>query len=170
MLHIITQICFLVYCYVVYFWYGDLKMKNKNKGFTLVELLAVIVVLAVVITLASRSVFRVLHNTKEQTSFEMRENAKDAALTYSFTHMHLAKCSVAFSKEMYEDNNVSHLDNVANASCIGRVTIKDLKEEGLFEDKHGYCKENDVIVIYRYTDHFGNSEYKAYASDTTCAD
>ncbi len=145
-----------------------IKMKNKKKGFTLVELLAVIVVLAVVIMLASRSVFRIVRNTQEQTSFEMRENAKDAALTYSFNHFHLTKCSVAFSKEMYEDNNTSHLNTAANASCIGRVTIKDLKEEGLFEDNHGYCKEDDVIIIYRYTDTYGNGEYKAYANDRTC--
>lgn len=143
-------------------------MKRKNCGFTLVELLAVIVVLAVVITLASRTVFRIIRNTKEQTAFEMRESLKEAALTYSFTNSHLTKCSVSFSKELYENNNASHLNDAINASCLIKIRVDTLKNAGLFEDNHEYCNNNDEVVVYRYTDSLGNSEYKAYASDTTC--
>ena len=145
-----------------------MKMKKKNSGFTLVELLAVVVILAVVITLASRSVFRIIRNTKEQTAFEMRESLKEAALTYSFTHAHLTKCSVSFSNELYENKNTSHINDAANASCLTKIRVDTLKEAGLFEDNHEYCNNSDTVVVYRYTDTYGNSEYKTYASDSAC--
>ena len=144
-------------------------MKNKKKGFTLVELLAVIVVLAIIVMTSSVGIVSVINNSKKTTSSEMRNNLKEAALSYSFSNMYLEKCSLSFSKEM-EENNPIHLDDAENISCIKKVTVETLKNKGFFEDNREYCKNSDEVVIYRYMDDLGNSEYKAYVSDTVCTD
>lgn len=141
---------------------------SKKKGFTIVELLAVIVIIAVVAMVGGSSVLNILNRTQKETAKEMRENLKEVALSYAFENVHIAKCSKEFSKEMFVDNNVANLNKPENANCITRITVKTLKDEGLFQDNRGHCKEEDNVVIYRYQDEYGNSEYKAYASDTTC--
>ena len=143
-------------------------MKKKNRGFTLIELLAVIIIMALLIVISSKSILSSLEKAKKDTQQEVRESLKDIAITYVLeNNYYLTTCSVEFSKELYEENNASHLAN--HASCLKSITVKQLKEEGVFEDNKGYCKENDTIIVYRYSDNYGNSEYKAYASDTICS-
>lgn len=141
---------------------------KKKKGFTLVELIAVIVIIAIVALIGGSSVLSILNRTRKETAKEMQENLKEVALSYAFDHIHIKTCSKDFSKEMYVDNNVANLNKPENADCIAKITIQTLKEEGLFEDTQNHCSNDDTIVIYRYQDEHGNSEYKAYASDTTC--
>ncbi len=140
-----------------------------KKGFTIVELLAVIVILAIVVLIGGNSVINVLNRTRAETTKEMQENVKEAALTYAYENVHIKTCSKEFSKEMYVDNNIANLNQPENASCIAKIKVETLKKEGLFEDKQNHCLEEDTVVIYRYVDEFGNSEYKAYTSDTTCS-
>ena len=141
---------------------------QKKKGFTIVELLAVIVIMAVVVLVGGSSILNILNRTRNETAKEMRENLKEVALSYAFENVHITKCSKEFSKEMFVDNNVANLNKPENANCIARIDVKTLKEEGVFQDNQGHCKEEDNVVIYRYQDDLGNSEYKVYASDTTC--
>ena len=56
-------------------------MRNQ-KGFTLVELLAVIVVIAILMTVASTSVFGILSDSKDKLLEEQISSLKEAAVTY----------------------------------------------------------------------------------------
>ncbi len=139
-----------------------------KKGFTIVELLAVIVIMAIVVLIGGSSVLGILNRTRNDTAKEMRENLKEVALSYAFENVHIKTCSKEFSKEMFVDNNIANLNKPENESCIARIKVETLKKEGMFEDNQNHCADEDIVVIYRYVDDFGNSEYKAYTSDTTC--
>lgn len=139
-----------------------------KKGFTIVELLAVIVIMAIVVLIGGSSVLGILNRTRNETAKEMRENLKEIALSYAFENVHIKTCSKEFSKEMFVDNNIANLNKPENESCIARIKVETLKKEGMFEDNQNHCADEDIVVIYRYVDNFGNSEYKAYTSDTTC--
>lgn len=140
-------------------------MKKKNSGFTLVELLAVIVILATIITIASSSVIAIMNKARKNMAREVRNNLAETALTYATENSYLEKCSVEFSKEVYENNNIANLNN--NTSCFKRVTVVELKNEGLFEDARGFCNNDDIVIVYRYNDGV-NSEYKTYVSENAC--
>ena len=139
-----------------------------KKGFTIVELLAVIVIMAIVVLIGGSSVLGILNRTRNDTAKEMRENLKEVALSYAFENVHIKTCSKEFSKEMFVDNNIANLNKPENESCIARIKVETLKKEGMFEDNQNHCADEDIVVIYRYVDDFGNSEYKAYTSDTNC--
>ena len=139
-----------------------------KKGFTIVELLAVIVIMAIVVLIGGSSVLGILNRTRNDTAKEMRENLKEVALSYAFENVHIKTCSKEFSKEMFVDNNIANLNKPENESCIARIKVETLKKDGMFEDNQNHCADEDIVVIYRYVDDFGNSEYKAYTSDTTC--
>lgn len=140
-------------------------MKKKNSGFTLVELLAVIVLLAIVITIASSSVIGILNKSKKNMSEEVRNNLKEAALAYALETIRLEPCGVTFSKEIFEEQNINNLNS--NTNCFKRITVDEVKKSGLFEDERGFCNQDDVIIVYRYSDGV-NTEYKAYTSNDIC--
>ncbi len=140
-------------------------MKQNNSGFTLVELLAVITILAILIGIASGSVISVLNRSKKNMAREMRSNLSEAALTHVMDHAYLEKCSVEFSKEIYEDKNITNLNN--NTSCFRRLTVSDLVSAGVFENNRNACDDEDIVIVYRYNDGV-NSEYKTYISEETC--
>ena len=60
---------------------GD-KMKKNNKGFTLVELIATIVLLSVILTVGSYSIKGIMEKSKEQDYEILVNNINDAAETY----------------------------------------------------------------------------------------
>ncbi len=148
-------------------------MKKKKSGFTLVELLAVIVILATIISIATGTVISILNRTRKQAAVEVRNNLAQVAITYALEGKYLEKCSLDFSREMatnHELNAVS-LNDVRNQPCYAKVTVEEVKAAGLFEDGRGFCDNSDTIIVYRYTEKDGeneNSEYKAFISDTIC--
>ena len=59
----------------------------KNKGFTLVELLAVILLLAVLLAIAVPSLQKVLSNTKNKTYEAFEDTMESAATNYLMNHL-----------------------------------------------------------------------------------
>lgn len=141
-------------------------MRSK-KGFTIVELLAVIVILSIIIVLASTASTSILNKGRKNTQEEMRNNLKEAAVTYVVGRFYLEKCSTTFSREVNNNNNISNANNTANSSCVKFVTVGTLKNEGSFEDERGYCKDTDQVLVYKYNDGV-NSDYRAFVSDDVC--
>lgn len=84
----------------------------NKKGFTLAELLGVIVVLSIIVSIAGISVVSIMNKAKNKTYDEMNDNLKDAA------------------KTCYLDNEL------VDTNCN---TVEKLKNKGYFEDNKGYC-------------------------------
>ena len=99
-------------------------MKNK-KGFTLIEILSVIAILAVVTTIASASVINLSNSSKENLYCAKLEMIESAAKTYSAGYL-------------YELNNsTTYYDGYKSLT----ITINDLVESGnLSPDK------DDVVL------------------------
>ena len=86
-------------------------MKN-NKGFTMVELLTVLVVLAVITAITVPVVTSVLRNSRESSYERQLENVIEAA-------------------ESYGAKNIGNLPRPGNSDTI---TLRTLKDEGFLEE------------------------------------
>lgn len=95
----------------------------NNKGFTLVELLAVIVILSLIALLASTSVTKVLKESKDELSGIQLGEIKEAAETWSM-------------------DNLNKLPG--NGECA-YITVEDLKEYGVLDTNINNPKNNKQI-------------------------
>lgn len=85
----------------------------NKKGFTLVELLAVIVILALLAVVANSSVTNVVKNSKSDLYNTQIELIKSAAETWG----------------------LDNIDKLPNEGTCSYITLKDLKAYGLFEEE-----------------------------------
>lgn len=127
----------------------------NKKGFTLVELIAVIVVIALLITIASSSVLAIMNRGKNGLTTVTDKNLEDAAVTYALKHLSLPTCPTTFNLES------------PTGSCFTRVKVQELKEKDFFEDNSNHCNPNATVLIYHYNDGT-NTEYRAKVSEGTC--
>ena len=116
------------------------KLKiNKNKGFTLVELLAVIVILAVIALIATPIILNIVNNAKKSA-------AKDSAYGYikAIEYNNLGEYSSEFNK--LEDRKYrvtelnSNLNIKGNKATYGNVIIEkgQVKEVNIEENTSHY--------------------------------
>lgn len=134
----------------------------NKKGFTLVELLATVVILGVLITIASFSATVMINNAKKKAGAIAVTNLKEAAITYyKQNNINLSKCNEGF---MVDGDNTS--------SCITKdneITVNELIEAGAFTDNKNICDKNATVTVYRYVDEdSGTDELKSYVDDYAC--
>ena len=142
-------------------------MKINNKGFTLVELLAVIVILALLITVAVPNVIKYFSSGNETLTKGAMEDLGDAALTAS-TEKFIKKCS---DGKEYKDMTQEEI-----SSCSITYTVQELIDQGYFRDDSKYCKRDAKVYVYRYTkasasgtkETDGIDEKKYYVEDGAC--
>ena len=133
-------------------------MKKKG-GFTIVELLAVILVIGIIMTFAIASVTGVLSKQNEKLQGEMEKNLKEAAIAYIQDQRIILKdCSSDFSKEN---------PNTNENKCYREVKVEDIINRSLFEDKNESCSKDATVLVYK--ENKGNySELEAYVKEGTC--
>lgn len=108
-------------------------LKNK-KGFTLVELLAIVVILAIIMVLAAPSMTKQIAKKEDTDQTILDEKISNAA------HMYIAK--------YYSDKVVDGTCNINNINNINpcSFTLNDLEQDGLINLKGKNCtgvmKEN----------------------------
>ena len=123
---------------------------KKNKGFTLVELLAVIVLLGVLVTLVITQGTDIFHATKNQISKINEKNLKEAANTLANI---IITCELDDNiyKELKDQEatdtkeNCSSLKDKLFSSGI-EVNIDSLKNLDLFEDVSNLCTGEMTIT------------------------
>ena len=127
-------------------------MKNK-KGFTLVELLAVIVILAVLLVVATPMVFNAIKDSKKKTKCKV---VKEVATIYkSYAYTNKTKPCVQDNKCYFKDLiSDGYLDSKITSPITGDeigseitklyVTPNGCKEKTLYTDKNGIsvCYDN----------------------------
>ena len=134
----------------------------NKKGFTLVELLATVVILGVLITIASFSATAMINNAKKKAGSLAVSNLKEAAITYyKQNNIKLSKCTAGFTAD---GDNTSSCITSAN-----EITVNTLIEAGVFTDTKNACDKNATVTVYRYVDpDSGIDELRSYVDDYAC--
>ena len=125
----------------------------NKKGFTLVELIAVIAVLGMVVGFATYGVTTLVKKAQDKTRNEAINNLKDAAITYCIEN---------------------HFSKKVTTPCT--VKVGDLISDGVFDDKEKICSKdnrinNVITVTIEKVSSDPNSkaeDYKATIPDGTC--
>lgn len=108
-----------------------LQKKLNDKGLTLVELLAVIVILGIIAAIAVPAIGNIINNSKVNALFSDGQNAISAGSIY-------------------------FAESTATGEGSSSITIKDLKEKGFLEDAGGLVdgatvqsvkKEGNVVTV-----------------------
>ncbi len=136
----------------------------NKKGFTLVEILAVIVILAILMTVAGTSVFGIIHESQQQLLDEQVKNLGDTAITYMESKKYyFDKCPVTFDPK---NPNVSLKNH-----CYREVSVLELVESGLFENKKDLCDTTKSILVYKKqiaNTSGGYVEFASFVPEDTC--
>lgn len=101
---------------------------NKNRGFTLVEVLGIIVILGFIVLLTIPNMTKQIQNEETQQKNVLKEKIENAAKLYA------AK---------YYSSQIANGDNF-------KITIEDLENDGLLILKPGQCNAEKNIDIYNY--------------------
>lgn len=133
----------------------------NKKGFTLIELMAVVVILGVIMTIGGIAVFNIISSQQQSLLEEQIKSLKDTAVTYAFSNKYVLE---SCGKE--SDVNPS---NLTNSKCFRKITIKNLVDSHFFENKNDLCNLNANITIYKVNTIGTTFELKAYVPDGTCA-
>jgi type IV pilus assembly protein PilA len=104
-------------------------MKRFKKGFTLVELLAVIVILGIILAIAIPNILNLINNSKEQAYESQKKFIIDAAKKYVMANQNL----------VFENN-------------VATITLIDLKNEGLLPStiknpRDGEFDDDTVVIV-----------------------
>ena len=120
----------------------------NKKGFTLVELLAVIAVLGIIISVATISAISIIDKSRKNTAKENVANLKDVAITYCI-----------------EDD-----DRWSGNTCT--VSVATLISRGEFEDTKKRCitTANIVVSVAKVTSTSDKEDYVASISGYSSAD
>ncbi len=121
----------------------------KNKGFTLVELLAVIVVLAVILAIAIPSVLNIIEQSRKDVFTKSEDMLANAAKTYLTSNNSLLPTNIG-------ESSVIYLTTLVNEKII--ESIKDPR------DNSECNKDNSVVKIYKIGDN--KYQYDAYLECT----
>ncbi len=110
-------------------------MSKSNKGFTLVELLTVIVVLAIILAIAIPSVLNVISNTKVDAYKKSQEMMVKAVKNYTGLYIHLLPTNIGDTVEIALENlqNNNYIDTIKNPAensqeCNGYVIITKISD------------------------------------------
>ncbi len=125
-------------------------MKISNKGFTLVELLAVVVILAIIMAIAAPNMTRQIKKEEEENQNILNQKIENASKIYA------AK---------YYVNELIELPNSTNDNTI-TFTLNDLQRDGLINLKDNCFDYLDEEITIKYENSKINYNYYNIESNT----
>ena len=116
----------------------------KNKGFTLVEILAVIALLGVLITFATTSVLRYVNDSRKSATQTSFKEVEDAALSYGLKLFIPNSCAVS--------NIITKESELSLPSGCSKVTVKvsELINQNLLKDTSNVLDKSKSVVLYKH--------------------
>ena len=124
-------------------------MKNK-KGFTLVELLAVIVVLAIILVIAGTSVIGYINSSKEKTKFIAAKEIVSMAEAYFAVNTDKTYVSVeTLVDEGYLEEDVTNPATGENRSASNKLSGHQVYK-GDFSEQSGYSPSSKTYTFDGY--------------------
>ncbi len=136
----------------------------NKKGFTLVELLAVIVVLGLVTTLAAYSIFNVWGKSKQGLLDDKIQNIENAAVTYYSEHRQLLTESCSVDEKSYNTCKVVTVQDLLDFGILET----DEKDRKITNDVTGCNMVNDIVTVYRKNNRIQAKMTDIKSNNTTC--
>ncbi len=136
----------------------------NKKGFTLVELLAVIVILGLVTTIAAYSIFNVWGKSKEGLLKDRIQSIENAAITYYSENRQLLTESCSINGKNYNTCKVVTVQDLLN------LGILETQEENqkITNDVTGCNMVNDIVTVYRKNNRVQAKMTDIKSNNTTC--
>lgn len=135
----------------------------RENGFTLIEILAVIIVLAILIVITVPNVMKTIMGQEEKLTSQTIKNLGDAALSYAEENIFLSKCESTFEP--------TDIDSKSKKDCTIKISVATIIESGYFDDPKNNCKRDKSVLVYRYINNEdGNEidEYRYFIEPDTC--
>ena len=140
----------------------------KKDGFTLVELLAVIVILAILLLVTTPVVIKHIRDAQSTSNDVIIKNLEDAGVNYALEHVFMSNdCAVDYN---VDDSHILTLPNNCKQDInTFKVSVAKLIDGQYFKDDAKKVKtDGDVIIYkYKYVNNEGKTFYdvKAFASE-----
>lgn len=138
-------------------------MKLNNKGFTLIEVLAVLVILGILVAFMYPNVTKLINNNREENITKIKESIKDSAKLYMSDHRYDIKVNTNDLKENSQKDQVSILKVGEQIITDSKILVSYLEKEGNIKtdpDGNIYNPQNKseclnkeesyIIVTYNY--------------------
>ena len=138
----------------------------NRKGFTLVEVLAVVTILGILMSVAGIAVTQIINKSRNQLIEDQIKSLGDTALNYVANENYFFDaCPKGF-------NPASPTTSLKN-KCYREVTVASLIQSGLFDNKNEVCDPNKFVRVYRegVYDNAGKLLYSnmlSYVPEGTC--
>ena len=140
-------------------------MKEKNKGFTLVELLAVIVILALVALIATPIILNVINDAKKQAAKDSAYGYMDAVEKY-IVSSELEDKSIQDGTYSVEDLNSMGVSVKGSTPDNGNIEIKNSSVKSYDIGIDGYVVRNGKVDKVSTTKSFKNGTAVYYNPET----
>lgn len=126
----------------------------NNKGFTLVELLGTVVILAVLVGISSYSIIKVLNNTKEKN--------------YELLVEEIKKASEIYYQECYYGNSCSYTEEIKLKDLVNNGYLSSNDKDNILIDP--ITKENisECSIIVKYNEDKGKIVVTSNEEDNKC--
>ena len=126
-------------------------MKLNRKGFTLVELLAVFVVLGIIAAITIPAIGGIIHSSKENVYTKQIETLKNTAKTY------MASNSKDLPKTTDEAKCIS-LEQLKKEGILKKENIRDPRKSNEYLDGGILVRYNGVKYTYEYMENLDECE------------
>lgn len=138
-------------------------MKRQKNGFTLIEVLAVLVVLGILIAIAVPNVIKIIGKQQDTVTEHALKDLKDAAVSYASANVFLKACADGFEPSSINSTSVN--------GCTVKLSVEELVKKQYFRDDSNHCNHSAYVLVYRYINKKnGNDidEFRAYADESIC--
>ncbi|ERJ13801.1 type II secretion system protein [Haloplasma contractile] len=154
-----------------------IKTLNK-KGMTLMELLAVIVILGIIAAIAVPSVGKLIDNSKQRTAVENANTAVSAARNFAIANDEDLGGDIDFvTPDLTNYETTSYVSTTPTTATHVKITISGLIDEGYlpssFINSDPYGGYTDGYVLIEKTSNTGTYNFKVYLNggkDVTTGD
>lgn len=133
----------------------------KSKGFTLVEIIAVVTLLGILAVIATTSVFKYIESSRESAKQTTLKDVEDATVSYGLTIFIPNSCATP--------TKVTKKEQLPSSTgCSYTIKIQDLINKNFLKDESQILDREAEVYIYKLETKTSKTSYeiKAFVPET----